>query len=237
MRPIVALIPARSGSKRVKDKNIRLLGGLPLIAHTIGAAIRSGMFTDVVVSTDSNEYAEIAKRYGASVPFLRPVEMSAGDSLDIEWVTHALVELNVTLDISAFSILRPTNPFRSEGTIEKACRNFDSTPNIDSLRAVEPCKQHPGKMWVGRGRLMAPLLPYSNSNTPWHDTPYQSLPRVYAQNASLEIALNSVVFETHTISGYRVMPWFMEGYEGFDINTEEDFRFAEYLLEKGIVKL
>jgi len=236
MFSIVALVPARSGSKRIKDKNIRLLGGYPLIYYTISVANRSGMFNDVVVSTDSAEYAKIAKEYGASV-IMRPAEISSGESPDIEWVTHALAELGNPKGLYGFAILRPTSPFRTESMLDKACRMFWATPNIDSIRAVELCKQHPAKMWVNRDRWMVPFVPFATQLAPWHDTPYQTLPVIYAQNASLEIAMTRVVYDTHTISGYNIMPYFTEGYEGFDINTEKDFLFAEYLLEKGIVKL
>jgi len=236
MHSIVALVPARSGSKRIKDKNIRPLAGKPLMAHTIWAAQASGMFTDVIVSTDSEEYAEIAKKYMARV-IMRPKEIAQEYSTDVEWVTHALQELMPSHD-SAFSILRPTNPFRGEGTIEKACRLFEAAkPPVDSLRAMQLCKEHPAKMWVSQGQIVAPILPYCTNMIPWHDTPYQSLPRIYAQTASLEVAWWDTVVRTLTISGDRVMPFFTEGWDGFDINSEQDFLFAEYLIEKGIIKL
>lgn len=232
---MVALVPARSGSKRVKDKNIRPLAGKPLMSHTIWAALASGMFMDVIVSTDSPEYAEIATKYMAKV-IMRPPEISGEHSTDIEWVEHVTRELKPKEDW-VFSILRPTNPFRGEGTIEKACRLFEANGgSVDSLRAVELCKQHPGKMWMARGRYIIPIEPYHTDGIPWHDTPYQNLSRIYAQNASLEVAWWKTVWETHTISGNRVMPFFTEKWDGFDINTEEDFMFAEFLIEKGIVK-
>ncbi len=235
---IIALIPARAGSKRVKDKNIRPLAGHPLIAYTISAALESGVFEAVLVSTDSPEYADIARRYGAEVPFLRPTDLAGSTSPDIEWVEHALVglrEAGRTYD--CFSILRPTSPFRKPETIRRAWQQFLEAEGIDSLRAVEKCGQHPGKMWVIRGERMAPLLPLSPAEQPWHSSQYQALPEVYVQNASLEIAWTRVVTETHTIAGHVLAPFLTEADEGLDINQEEDWWHAEYLLARGEAKL
>ena len=113
---------------------------------------------------------------------------------------------------------------------------FTSQEGVDSLRAVEKCAQHPGKMWVVRGDRMLPLLPFGRSGEqPWHSTPYQALPPVYVQNASLEIAWTRVVFERRTIAGDVLVPFLTEGYEGFDINDPHDWMVAERLLADGDV--
>jgi N-acylneuraminate cytidylyltransferase len=235
---IVALIPARSGSKRVTDKNIRPLAGHPVIAYTICAALQSGIFSAVVVSTDSEQYAETARTYSAEVPFLRPVEMSGDISPDIEWIEHALTQLRAQeREFDCFSILRPTSPFRLPETIQRAWKEFTSQEGVDSLRAVEKCREHPAKMWVVRGRRMYPLLTIGPAELPWHSTPYQALPVVYAQNASLEIAWTRVVFEGRTIAGEVIMPFFTEGYEGFDVNRPYDWQLAEELVRTGQAKL
>jgi N-acylneuraminate cytidylyltransferase len=229
---VVALIPARSGSKRVSDKNIRMLGGHPLIAYTISAARKSGIFSAIVVSTDSVQYADIARKYGGEAPFLRPNEMAGDLSPDIEWIQHAINQLRGEgREFDCFSILRPTSPFRTSDTIQRAWNAFISQQGLDSLRAVQKCREHPGKMWVVRGKRMYPLLSIGPSEVPWHSTPYQALPEVYSQNASLEIAWTRVVTEGHTISGEVIMPFFTEGYEGFDVNHPYDWRLAEELVE------
>jgi N-acylneuraminate cytidylyltransferase len=232
------LIPARAGSKRVADKNIRPLAGHPVIAYTICAARQSGIFSAIIVSTDSEQYAEIAREYGGEVPFLRPAEMAGDLSPDIEWIEHALMQLRVQgHEFDCFSILRPTSPFRLPETIQRAWKEFTSQEGVDSLRAVEKCREHPGKMWVIRGRRMYPLLPIGPAELPWHSTPYQALPEVYTQNASLEIAWTRVVFEGRTIAGEVIMPFFTEGYEGFDVNRPQDWQLAEELVQTGLVKL
>lgn len=235
---VVALVPARSGSKRVADKNIRRIGGHPLIAYTIAAARQSGVFTDVIVSTDSAEYAAIAQAYGAEVPFLRPVDIAGEFSPDIEWVEHVLGRLEEEgRSYACFSILRPTSPFRQPETIRRAWNEFLAEEGADSLRAVEKVEQHPGKMWVIRGKRMTPLLPLTPTEQPWHSSQYASLPAVYVQNASLEIAWTRVVRETRTIAGHTLVPFLTEGYEGFDVNRPYDWRLAEELVSTGEARL
>lgn len=235
---IVALIPARSGSKRVSDKNIRPLGGHPVLAYTISAALESGVFADVILSTDSEKYADIACHYGAEVPFLRPGEFAGDVSPDIEWIEYTLKRLREDeRNYDCFSILRPTSPFRQPETIRRAWQAFLAEEGVDSLRAVEKCEQHPGKMWVIRGKRMTPLLPLSPPEQPWHSSQYQSLPEVYIQNASLEIAWVRLIFEQRTIAGNVLMPFITQGYEGFDVNSPFDWRLAEDLVASQEAKL
>lgn len=235
---VIALIPARSGSKRVPGKNVKPLAGHPVIAYTIAAAIDSGVYESVVVSTDSEEYAAIARHYGAEVPLLRPSVLAGDLSPDIEWVEHMLRALRERgREYDCFSILRPTSPFRLPETIRRAWSEFSAEEGVDSLRAVEKCRQHPGKMWVVRGRRMVPLLPLSPPEQPWHSSQYQSLPEVFVQNASLEIARSTVVFDGRTIAGNVVMPFFTEGWEGFDVNHPYDWRLAEEAVASGEARL
>ena len=235
---IVALIPARAGSKRVPDKNIRPLAGHPLIAYSIAAALESGIFADVIVSTDSEKYAQIVKHYGAEIPFLRPAELAGDQSPDIEWLEDTLKRLQgVGRAYDCFSILRPTSPFRLPETIQRAWQEFSTQNGVDSLRAVEKCSQHPGKMWVVRGRRMTPLLPLGPAAQPWHSSQYPSLPEIYVQNASLEIAWSRVVFEDRTIAGNVVMPFLTQNYEGFDVNSEYDWQLAEHVVQAGDARL
>jgi CMP-N-acetylneuraminic acid synthetase len=237
-KTIVALIPARSGSKRVPDKNIRSLAGHPLIAYSIAAALQSKIFKRVIVSTDSERYADIARHYGAEVPFLRPAEIAGDTSPDIEWVAYTLTQLrNNGQDYEYFSILRPTSPFRLPDTIQRAWQEFLAQEGVDSLRAVEKCQQHPGKMWVVRGNRMMPLLPNGPTEQPWHSSQYPSLPEVYVQNASLEIARAQVVFEQKTIAGNVLMPFFTNNFEGFDVNSNYDWNLAEHLVKTDQAKL
>lgn len=234
----VAFIPARSGSKRVPNKNIKPLGGHPMLAYTVRAAIDSGVFDAVICATDSSLYAEVATHYGAEVPFLRSSDISGDKSPDIEWVVWMLNQLKTRgRDYDVFSILRPTSPFRLPETIQRAWQNFSADPNADSLRAIEKCKQHPGKMWMVRGSRILPVMPFTNGSTPWHSCQYAALPEIYAQNASLEIAWSRIALEQNTIAGEAIIPFISQGLEGFDINEPEDWLIAEHYLANGQVRL
>ena len=235
MKPkTVAFIPARSGSKRVPNKNIRPLAGHPLLAYTVRAAIDSGVFDAVICATDSQIYADVASHYGAEVPFLRSADISGDKSPDIEWVGWMLQQIKAQgREYEIFSILRPTSPFRLPTTIRRAWKAFSEDPRADSLRAIEKCNQHPGKMWVVRGKRMMPVMPFAISGTPWHSSQYAALPEIYSQDASLEIAWSRIVLEQNTIAGDVIIPFISKGLEGFDINEPEDWWLAEHYLALG----
>ena len=235
MPSAIALIPARSGSERVPHKNVRPLAGHPLIAYAIGAAGQAGIFERVICSTDSEEIAEVARWYGAEVPFLRPAEYATSTSPDIEWITFTLEELGKRYDL--FGLVRATNPFRGPDVLLRGFRQLLATPEADSIRAVELVKQHPGKMWVVDGQTMRPLLDQSQLDVAWHAGQYQALPKVYVQNSALEIAWSRVVFATGTREGRTVAPFFTRGYEGFNVDDEEDWARAEALVESGKASL
>ena len=235
-KKIVALIPARSGSRRIKNKNIKNLKSHPLIAYTIRAAIKSKVFDEVLCITDSLKYKKIAQKYGAKVPFLRSKKISKEKSPDIEWVMWAINKINKKNEFKIFSILRPTNPLRDETTIKRAFKKFFNN-KCDSLRAVDLCNQHPYKMWKIKGNYMKPIFNV-RSKVPYHSRQYGDLPEIYTQNASLEIAWTRLLKKKNpTIAGKRIIPFITKDYEGFDINTQIDFNLLESLISKKIVKL
>jgi CMP-N,N'-diacetyllegionaminic acid synthase len=235
MPSAVALIPARSGSERVRDKNVRPLAGHPLLAYAVAAAREAGVFDRIVCSTDSGKIAEVAQRYGAETPFLRPKELATSISPDIDWIKHALAQFDEHFDVLA--IVRATNPFRGGGALRRGYEQLLATPEADSIRAVELVKQHPGKMWVVEGRTMRPLLDQSHLDVAWHAGQYQALPSIYVQNSALEIAWTRVVSQTGTREGKVVAPFFTEGYEGFNIDDEDDWDRAHHLLDTGVATL
>lgn len=223
MSRIIALIPSRSLSKRIPSKNIYPLGSHPLLAYSIQAAKDSGIFAGIYVSSDSEEIGQMGREYGAE--FIHcPLTIAHKDlDPDIKWVGHALEQ--TPCDI--FSILRPTSPFRTGDTIKRAYKQFIEN-EVDSIRAVEKVRQHPYKMWHIIDDRLTPLL-FPHFEFHWHSQPYQRLPEIYIQNASLEMAWSRVV-EEGSISGTNIMPFYTEGYEGFDINIPEDLIIAQYLI-------
>jgi CMP-N-acetylneuraminic acid synthetase len=233
----IALIGARAGSERVPGKNVRRLAGHPLLAYAIETARQAEVFDRIVVSTDSERIAQVARWYGADVPFLRPEEYATATSPDIEWIAWTLPRLEEHYDL--FAIVRATNPFRGPDVIRRGLEQLLATPDADSIRAVELVKQHPGKMWVldEVGRLMRPLLDQSHLDVAWHAGQYQALPPVYVQNSALEIAWTRVVTATGTREGRMLAPYLTQGHEGLNIDDEDDFARAEQLIAEGRVSL
>lgn len=251
------LIPARAGSKRVLGKNTKLLGGVPLIDYTIKVARASGLFPDqyggVTISTDDDWLMNRPTPAGdlLAFPLRRPAELAQDDSPDIAWIQHWLKTLDDPHGMvgmlggekmpfpQAVMILRPTSPFRTVEMLHRAVRQFQRS-ECHSLRAVEPVKQHPGKMWYcdGPGYPMRPVLNDKHPDgTPWHSSPTQTLRPAYVQNASLEIVWTWVLRDLKSLTGNKVVPFFTEGLEGFDINTQEDWDRAEALLKTHEVQV
>lgn len=232
---IDAFIPARAGSKRVPGKNLKELSGHPLIAYSIVSALESNIFRDVYVSTDGKKTAEVAEKYGAKVIF-RPSELSGDRSLDVEWLSHALHFIPKMPQY--FAILRPTNPFRQPETIKRAWNCIKNDQYADSLRAIRQVKEHPGKMWTLEGKYISPLMNYPPVNGHYsYNSPTQALPPVYVQSAALEMGLVRNVEICRSVSGMKIIPFFINEYEDFDINTPLDMIMAKLLVKTGVIKL
>jgi N-acylneuraminate cytidylyltransferase len=223
----IALIPARKGSERFPGKNLLDLNGHPLIAYTIDCALRSQMFDRVVVSTNCQLTADVALKYGAEIPVLRPDGISLSKSPDIEWVSHMVDEVLMLDENDLIAILRPTNPLRKPETLAKAFKIFNSKPGTDSLRAVRPIKEHPSKMW--RFSQLGEIFPFDSgineeTNAPNHSSPFQALEKLWIQDASLEITRVNTIRKYGNISGKRIAGFEMPTHEGFDINYPEDLQ-------------
>jgi CMP-N,N'-diacetyllegionaminic acid synthase len=235
---IIGLIPARQGSERIKHKNIKNFFSHPLLAYAIQSAIKSKLFEKVVVSTDSLKYAKIAKYYGAEVLSLRPKKISSSKSPDYDWINYTIdLYKKKKINFTHFFILRPTNPFRNSNTIKAAWKKYKTYKNCDSLRAVSLVKEHPGKMWKEKHNFIFPLIKKKISNQPTYNSQYKSLPTILVQNASLEISKTSVLDKYKTITGKKIIPYFNDKFESYDINYPLDLEFAEYLVSRKKVKL
>ena len=226
---VVALVPARAGSQRVPHKNRRLLGERPLWQWTTDLAIASQLFQGVYVVTDDPVMLD-----AVSLPIVAlPRATARDDEADIVWLQSAvrtLRQMGVIPD--AYMVLRPTSPFRTVDMLRRAWAQFQVS-TTDSLRAVEPATDHPGKMWYvdGPGHAMRPVLDrLRDDGVPLHSCPTQSLRPVFRQTASLEIVWRRVIEEQRSLSGQVIMPFLTVGREGFDINTEADFSRAEQMV-------
>ena len=211
-----------------------------MIAYAIAGALEAGVFETIVVSTDSERIAEVARSYGAETPELRPSELATSTSPDIDWIVHMLDVLDRDgRTYELFSILRPTSPFRTGATIRRAWDQLLALGDrADSIRAVEPARQHPGKMWVVEGELMRPFLPQAAEGTPTYSTQTKALTPVWVQNSSLEIAWTRVARGSRPeIAGDRIAPFLTEGTEGFSVDYPEDLERADALVAQGAAVL
>ena len=231
---ILGLIPARGGSKRIPDKNIKLLNGKSLIAYTIEAATQSKHINRIVVSTDSEKIAKTALEHGAEVPFFRPEDISKSGSTEMQFLEHALTWLadNERYEPDLIVILYPTSPFRKPESIDKAVGAIRAHPDSDSLRSVKLCSEHPYKMWTIENEYLLPFVKGEDPNT--HTLSYHLLPTTYIQNASIYITKPSTIKNKGSYIGDTVIPFVMDEFESLDINTPLDFQFAEMLM-KGLV--
>lgn len=240
---ILAVIPARSGSKSVPHKNIRSICGKPMLAYSIEHALRSRYINRVIVSTDSREYAEIAVKYGAEVPFIRPAEYATDTALDLDVFKHALTFLkdNEGYEPDIVVQLRPTYPIRRIDDIDSMIEMCKSDERIDSVRSMSRAAEIPYKMWLeadceadacskSDNKAFMRVSPLIKDIPECYNMPRQQLPAVYYQNASIDVFRPRVVLDMNSMSGNVIYGYIME--ENFDIDTEEDFLKAkEYINE------
>lgn len=209
---VLALIPARGGSKSVPRKNIIPLLGKPMIAWAIEHALAARHITRVIVTTDDAEIAEIAKRSGAEVPFLRPADISGDLATDVEFHRHALEWLAQHEGYVPKMLvnLRPTPPNRRPETIDRAIETFAAHADMDSLRSVQLANESPYKMWTinERGDL-APIASLPGIVEPYNQ-PRQKLPLVYWQNGYIDISRPEVVLQKNSTTGDRILPFIID---------------------------
>lgn len=203
---------------------MKLLGCKPLVEWTIDAA-KAANVAQIILSTDLDVYSDT----GRVTIHRRKPEHATDDAPDILWVKDVLPMVTTPY----VAICRPTSPFRTASTIRRGYAALVGS-GADSIRAVERVTApHPAKMWIMDDFGMRPVMGGQHDDgTPWHSSPTQSLPAVYKQNASLEIACVEAIKATGTISGYRIAPFFTDALEGFDLNTPEDWAEAERLLDR-----
>lgn len=229
---VLALIPARSGSIGIPDKNIRVIAGKPLIAYSIEHALASKLITRTVISTDSREYADIARGYGAEIPFLRPVEISQADSTDLEAFVHTLNWLaeNEGYAPDVCVHLRPTHPVREVKDIDRMIQILLDNSDVDSVMSVVPAPETPFKMWSRDDDGM--LSPVVKTEIPEaYNLPRQSLPQTYFQNAAIDVVRSRVITGMNSMTGERIFGYVME--HNFDIDFEGQLSKAEtYLIHK-----
>ncbi len=231
---VLALIPARGGSKSIPRKNILPLAGFPLIAYSIAAGLAAETITRVIVSTDDDEIAAIANRYGAETPFLRPAEYSQDNTPDLPVFRHGLQWLADHEDYRPEIVvqLRPTSPFRRVWHIDQAVCQLLDRPDADAVRTVCMPFQNPFKMWrIGADGLMQPLMETSFPEP--YNMPRQLLPDVYWQTGYVDVAWADTILNKNSMTGDHILPLVIPPGDWIDIDSPDDWRRAERLLESG----
>ncbi|HCK64744.1 MAG TPA: hypothetical protein DHW49_00630 [Anaerolineae bacterium] len=237
MTEILALIPARGGSKGIPRKNIRSFAGYPLIAWSIAAAKESKLVTRIIVSTDDEEIASVAKEWGAEAPFLRPAEISQDKTTDLPVFEHALKWLE---DVEGYRPdiiiqLRPTSPIRPKGMVDDAIRILQNHKDADCVRGVVVAGQNPFKMWRfnGEDKPLNPLLEVEGIKEPYN-APRQILPPVYWQTGHIDVIRTSTIAEKKSLTGDVIYPLVIDSKYTVDIDTLSDWAKYEALVYSGL---
>lgn len=237
-KEVLAIIPARGGSKSIPRKNIKYFSGHPLLAYSIASAFHSKNVTRVLVSTDDPEIAAIARIYGAEVPFLRPAALSRDDSTDYGLFVHAVNWLKKKEGYSPDLImqLRPTSPLRPPGLVDAAIKMLQADSKADSVRTVTAPRQNPYKMWTQkREGYLKPLI-MMNQKEPYN-LPRQKLPNVFWQTGHIDVFRLATLVQKRSLTGQYILPLCVEAKYCVDIDTYEYWEFSEWLVCAGKVKI
>ncbi len=237
MTDILALIPARGGSKGIPRKNIRDFAGYPLIAWSIAAGQKSSLVTRIIVSTDDEEIAAVARRFGAETPFLRPAEFAQDNTTDLPVFQHALAWLkgNEGYVPEIVVQLRPTSPIRPVNLVDAAIQKLLDHQDADCVRGVVPAGQNPHKMWrlpEGDSGPMKNLLDVPGIPEPYN-APRQSLPPVYWQTGHIDAIRTASILEKHSLTGDVIYPLVIDPRYTVDIDTLQDWARYEHVVATG----
>jgi len=230
---VIAIIPARGGSKGIPRKNLVEVAGLPLVVHSIRHAKLSRRVQRVLVSTDDEEIRDVALAAGAEVPFLRPAELARDDTLDLPVFEHALEHLETHEGYVPELVvhLRPTAPLRRPHWIDEAVDLLATHPDADSVRSVSPPDKHPYRIFrIAPDGYLDPVMRHE------HDQPYllrrQDLPAMYYYNCVIDVTRPRTIFEKGSMTGDRMLPYVMSAEDSFDIDSERDLEVVRLFAER-----
>jgi len=231
MASVVALIPARAGSKGVPNKNIRFLGGRSLLEWSIAACLKSTKINRVIVSTDSEEYADLARRLGAEAPFLRPQEISGDRSTDYDFIVHALDWLAAQAgEPDTIVHIRPTTPLRDPQYIDDAITSFIATPQATALRSVQEMAESAYKTFELAADGQLKRLGAQDTALDGANNARQQFPSTYQANGYVDVLSTAFIRRTKLIHGDHVMPLITPSV--VEVDTEDDFAHLEYQLTR-----
>jgi CMP-N-acetylneuraminic acid synthetase len=231
---VLAIVQARGGSKGVPRKNLLLLGDHPLIAYSIASALAARSITRIIVSTDDEEIADVARRFGAEVPFMRPAELATDVASDFPLFDHALrwLDEHERYRPDVVVQLRPTTPLRPRGLLDDAIRLLLDDPRADCVRAVTEPSENPFKMWRKSANGYLTPLVESDLAEPYN-APRQRLPVTYWQTGHVDVIRRQTIQEQRSLTGRRILPIMIEQRYCIDIDTVRDFELAAWRLRDG----
>lgn len=236
---VIAIIPARGGSKSIPHKNVKTFLGYPLLAYSIAAGLQAKLVSRVIVSTDDPSIAETARQYGAEVPFMRPADISQDDTLDLPVFEHALSWLAKQESYQPDIVvqLRPTSPLRPRELVDRAIETLIANKQADSARGVVPSGQNPHKMWkINSSGKLSPLLKLKGIDEPYNAA-RQNLPNTFWQTGHIDVIRVSTIQKKHSMSGEVIVPVLIDTRYSVDIDTQTDWRRAEWLAASGDLDL
>lgn len=232
---ILAIIPARGGSKGIKRKNLRQINGKSLVGLSVLHALKSKLISRVIVSSDDPEIIAEAVKYGAEAPFVRPAELAEDQVLDVPVFEHALKYLEEKEKyIPVFVVhLRPTAPYRKPEWIDEAIQLLIDHPDVDSVRSVSEPDKHPYRIFrIDEKGFLDPIMKHE------HPVPYllrrQDLPKMYYYNCVIDVTKPTTIFQKHSMTGDKILPYIMNPDDVIDIDSERDLKLAEILFKDKI---
>jgi CMP-N-acetylneuraminic acid synthetase len=237
---VIALIPARGGSKSIPRKNILDFAGFPLIAYSIAAGLAAESVNRVIVSTDDPEITEISRKFGAETPFLRPGEYAKDNTPDLPVFRHALewLEEEEGYQTDIVVQLRPTSPFRHVDHINNAVQKLLENPQADSARTVCIPFQNPFKMWrIDVKGYLKPIGTELGIPDEPYNQPRQLLPEVFWQTGYVDAAWANTIMNKNSMTGDRILPIIIDPSEWVDIDSLDDWRRAEMLITSGELQI
>lgn len=231
-KKVVAIIPARGGSKSIPRKNIKLLNEIPLLAYSIAAGKQSRYVDRVIVSTDDREIAEVARQYGAEVPFLRPANLAEDKTVDFPVFEHAVQWLEQQEMYRADIVvqLRPTSPCRPVACVDEAVETLINS-SADSVRGVVPSGQNPYKMWRIQSDGMQPLLKSEFAEA--YNMPRQKLPPTYWQTGHVEVIRYETIMQQRSLTGTVIAPYILDSAYAIDLDNLFQWHYAEFVMREA----
>ncbi len=238
-REVLGIIPARGGSKSIPGKNIKPIAGKPLIAWMIEAAKGSKHLTRIIVSTDDEKIANVAREHGAEVPFMRPKELAQDLSTDVDFLTHALETLKAKEGYAPDIVVRlpPTSPLCTASYIDEGIEKLLADDSLDAVRPIHEAPKHPYKLWKisADEKHLEPFLPksFTGFDEPYN-LPRQMFPKVYVHTGAMDIMRRDTILKLKSTSGKKLGYFFMRPEDSINIDSPLDFEIAEILLQKRI---